>query len=242
LSLKAASVVFARLDSRRLPGKALVDLGGASMLARVIDRVERAGLPVIVATSDRKMDEPIAQFAGQRRLACFRGDASDVGGRALACAREYELDVLVRISGDSPFMDPVTIDAVMRLFDTKRPDLATNLFPRTFPAGMSVEAISVPALDRAMSETDEADDHEHVTKYFYRRSEAFRIVNHAAPDGDSSGCHLTVDTPDDLAKARWLVSQDVIATTPRERVVALVRQYGRTGASPHATAAAGGGR
>jgi spore coat polysaccharide biosynthesis protein SpsF len=232
LSLRAASVVFARLDSRRLPGKALVDLGGTPMLARVIDRVGRAGIPVIVATSDREMDEPIARFAAQRRLACFRGDAFDVRGRALACARAHGLDVLVRISGDSPFMDPVTIDAVMRLFDNERPDIATNLFPRTFPAGMSVEAISVAALDRAMSETDDAADREHVTKYFYRRPASFRIVNHAASDGDWSDCRLTVDTPDDLARARWLVGQEVTAATARERVIALARQHDRM-AQPH---------
>ena len=57
-------LIFSRMDSERLPGKALLPVAGRPLLARVIDRVRlSAAGPIVVCTSERKCDEPIAQLA-----------------------------------------------------------------------------------------------------------------------------------------------------------------------------------
>ena len=88
--------VLARMDSTRLPGKALMELGGRPLLGLVLDRVRRAyrAERVVVATTDRAIDDPIAEFTAQEAtrsprspstvpLSLFRGDCDDVAGRIL---------------------------------------------------------------------------------------------------------------------------------------------------------------
>ena len=121
--------IFARLDSRRLPGKALMPIAGRPLLGHVIDRARRARRVdrVIVATTDRPVDDPIAAFADGEGVSVFRGDAADVLGRAVACARAFRLATLVRISGDSPFIDPGLIDHMLEVHAADRPDATTNM-------------------------------------------------------------------------------------------------------------------
>lgn len=201
-----AIIVFARLDSSRLPGKALRPIAGKPLIDRVIDRCLAAsrGSPVIVATSDRAVDDAIANHVSRRDVPLFRGAAEDVAGRALACAEEYGLDLFMRISGDSPFIDPALIDRCLDRARDGAADLVTNVFPRTYPAGVSVEAIRRVAMRRIVEETLDIEDREHVTRYAYRRAERFTIENLEAPDDRYSGLSLSVDTPDDHAKASWI--------------------------------------
>ena len=197
--------MFSRFDSRRLPGKVLRDIAGRPLLGRVLDRLRQVGddHPIIVATSDRAVDDPIAQFAENEGVAVFRQAAEDVAGRALACAHWARADAFVRISGDSPFIDPGIIRDVIELYRAARPDLATNVYPRTFPPGLSVEVISVSALELAIDRMESIEEREHVTQFFYKHPSDFRIVNSASgvEYGDLS---LTVDTPEDLERAHHI--------------------------------------
>lgn len=201
-------LVLARLDSRRLPGKVLADLGGRTLLGRVLDRVRL--VPdvdrVIVATSDRSVDDPVAAAAGtEAGVSVYRGPGGDVLGRCLAAAEHHGLDVVVRISADSPFVDPGVVAAVMGAL---RPgvDLATNVHPRTWPPGTSAEALTRDALARLADATDDPDDREHVTRYAYAHPAEFAIANVEAPGGGVGGVSLTVDEPEHLERARAVVA------------------------------------
>lgn len=230
--LKTA-LVFARMDSRRLPGKALIDLGGKPMLDRVIDRVSKAAQVgrIVVATSDRPVDDPIAAHAEAAGVTVSRGQAEDVVGRALACARALGLDVFIRISGDSPFLPPEVIDEVCELYDAADPDLATNVHPRSFPAGCSVEVLRVATLAEWAPRMDAAD-REHVTTCFYRASHAVRIVNLRLCRTDLASMRLTVDDNAELRQARWIVAAAGRAPEelPLGEIVALARSYEGAGA------------
>ena len=101
-------VIFSRMDSNRLPGKALKTFAGRALLGHVIDRAKatRNADLVIVATSDRGTDDKIAAYAEAQGAEVFRGSAHDVLGRAVGCAEAFGLTVLGRICGDSPFIAP----------------------------------------------------------------------------------------------------------------------------------------
>ena len=221
------ALVFARMDSRRLPGKVLLDIGGKQMLERVCARVARASAVerVVVATSVRAVDDPIAAWASSRGQQVFRGDGADVAGRAAACCDQLGVGEFVRISGDSPFIDPAVIDGVCALYDRGKPDLATNVYPRSFPPGCSVEVVQCDALDRARQRMT-SEDREHVTAIMYREVSRFRIAN-LDFHGDCATYRLTVDTPEELNRARWIVNNagpDADAL-PLADVVALARRY-----------------
>jgi spore coat polysaccharide biosynthesis protein SpsF len=226
------ALVFARMDSQRLPGKALADLGGRPLLDRVVDRVARARAVsgIVVATSDRPVDDPIAARATALGVEIFRGSADDVAQRALSCCTSRGIDAFLRISGDSPFLAPEAIDGVATLFAAEAPDIATNVHPRTFPPGCSAELIRVGALARALPAMAAAD-REHVTPYFYRNADLFRIAN-LRSDVAYDGVRLTVDTADELARARWVVAETGLAPETRSLgdIVALVRAFDAMGA------------
>jgi spore coat polysaccharide biosynthesis protein SpsF len=223
-------VVFARLDSSRLPGKVLMDLAGAPMLDWTVRRCRAAGLPVMLATTDRPLDDPIAAFAQSADLGLYRGDTNDVLGRALAAAKAFGLETLVRISGDSPFIDPAVIAAVAKVHERERPDLTTNVHPRTFPPGISAEAIPLATLERLNREVPDARHREHVTLYAYEAPDAFRIVNVPAsgPDYTEDGhaeLHLAVDTPADFARADWIARNLASADAGLGEIAQLAREH-----------------
>ena len=219
-------LVFARMDSNRLPGKALIAIAGKTLLARVIDRAKRAASagPVIVCTSERDIDDPIVAAAVAEGAEIARGSVEDVLGRALRCAKDRGLENFIRISGDSPFMDPAVIDRLADIHRDVRPDLTTNISPRTFPPGVSVEVINVAALKRVAETTTDAEDREHVTRYFYAHPADFTIRNETAPQGPFDGIDLTVDTDEDLKKAEW-IAERLPQDAGYEEAVALAREY-----------------
>jgi spore coat polysaccharide biosynthesis protein SpsF len=206
---RGALVIFARMDSRRLPGKVLADLGGRPLLGRLVDRLRRvpASWPILLATSTEADDDDLARFAEREAIGLFRGDKADVLGRAVACADQHRLDWLGRICGDSPFQDPRIVAAVVELFRRCRPDLATNVWPRGFPAGCSVEIIAAAALRRAAAAAAIPEDREHMTRHFYQTARHYRIVNHPAPDPRYRDLSLAVDEPADLERARGILAR-----------------------------------
>ena len=227
--MKIGLIIFARLDSTRLAGKALRPVAGRALLARVIDRARQvAGARrVVVATSDRALDDPIAAVAGAENTDLYRGSARDVAGRALAAADSAGLDAFARISGDSPFFDHRLLSEMIERFADGALDLATNVMPRSYPPGASNEVVAVDAMRRLVGAATAPDEREHVTLYFYRHPDQFRIENWQAPDDRFAGVRLAVDTAADLARADWMARRlgGDAARASFEDVVALARQW-----------------
>jgi spore coat polysaccharide biosynthesis protein SpsF len=223
--LKIGIAVFSRMDSNRLPGKALTKIGGRSMLGRVLDQLKKISRysPLIVATSDQGIDDPIAKLAKDEDIAVFRGSDSNVLERAANCARRFNLDALVRISGDSPFIDGALIEKLVAVHRQTVPDLTTNVFPRTLPPGMSVEVISTSVLNRLQSMATDKDDNEHVTKYIYDHADEFHIHPVIFKKNNYDNVHLAVDTQHDLERATWIANQATEISL--EKVAGLARQW-----------------
>ncbi|MEQ8602029.1 MAG: NTP transferase domain-containing protein [Marivibrio sp.] len=227
----AALLLLARLDSRRLPGKQLADLGGRPVIGRTIDRLRRCGVvdAIVLATSDRPVDDALEDLAAEEGVACFRGDGADVAGRCLAAMRALDLDWFIRICGDSPFADPALVDAVAETF-LRDPavDIATNVFPRGYPVGASAEAVSRPAMARICEASDDLAWREHVTAWAYEHPHDFRIENVHPGDERYQGLSVAIDTPDDLERARRAVAalDDPTAATLAEIVAAYAKTTG----------------
>ena len=221
-------IILARFDSRRLPGKALQDIVGRPLLGRVLDRAKL--IPgdhrLVVATSERAIDNGIVDFAASEGVEAFRGSTEDVAQRVLDCCDAHGFSRFARVVGDSPFLDPALFGRFELYHRETGADVVTNLRPRTFPPGMSVEIVKVSALRQALQQTCDPADREHVTPYFYAHPECFDIRNISA-ETDNSDLVLTVDTPDDLDRARWIVSQlnyppELAAS---DRVIGLARRW-----------------
>jgi spore coat polysaccharide biosynthesis protein SpsF (cytidylyltransferase family)/ribosomal protein S18 acetylase RimI-like enzyme len=221
--LTIGTVIFARMDSKRLPGKALTQIDGRPLLGRVLDQLRNTSVsnPLIVATSDRTLDDPIAAFAENEGFDVYRGSDSDVLGRAADCARHFRLDAIVRISGDSPFIDGDLIETMVEQHKNFVPDITTNVFPRSLPPGMSIEVISVSALQKMQWMTDSSEDREHVTKYIYGHPDEFQVRSVTFDKGNYDNIHLAVDTPRDLDRAIWIAENSTKLSLDRVTELAL---------------------
>jgi spore coat polysaccharide biosynthesis protein SpsF len=195
------------MGSARLPGKVLRPIAGKPIVEYLLERLERAGRldRIIVATSVEPADDGIAELCSARGTPCHRGDEADVAGRFVDAAAAHGLDAVVRVSADSPLLDQALVDRAVVLYDDGV-DLVTNVAPRTFPPGESVEVVRVEALRRARAEMTEQEDLEHVTRYLYARPERFRIRNFAAARAYPP-LHLAVDTVEDLARVEAIVAR-----------------------------------
>jgi spore coat polysaccharide biosynthesis protein SpsF len=204
-------LAFARMSSTRLPGKSLAPLGDDVVLGyvvRALSRVQRS-TGVTVTTSTDSSDDPIAEWCHQRGVNCFRGSLNDVAGRALAAAEEVGAESFVRISGDSPLIDPSLVDHAISLFRHADCDVATNVFPRTFPRGQSVEVILRSALAAAYSGGLSSIEREHVTTALYERPESYAIVNFTLEDlglQSAATIEMAVDELTHLKRCRRIVT------------------------------------
>ena len=202
---KVVAIIQARMGSTRLPGKVLLDLAGAPVLARVVNRCRRAATlnDVVVATTTLAADDPIVALCRANNWPSFRGQEDDVLDRYYQAARQSRAEVVVRITSDCPLIDPEIIDLMVKTFlEPGALDYAGNsLPPRTFPRGLDVEVFSFEALARAWREDHNPAWREHVTPYIYRHPEKFRL--HAVVNNpDLSLMRWTVDTAEDLAFVR----------------------------------------
>ena len=206
-AFRIVGIIAARCSSARLPGKVLRSLQGRPLLLHLVERLRSIELidEVVIATSTEPSDDPIAAWAEATGVSCWRGSLMDVLGRIRGAGASRGANAVVRISGDSPLLDPTLVRRAICLFFEHKPDLVTNVFPRSFPKGQSVEVLSRAALDRLDQEARNASDREHVTAYAYAHPERFKICNFVA-DQQKQELQLSVDTQEDFDRASMLLA------------------------------------
>lgn len=198
--MKVVAVIQARASSTRLPGKVLMPLLGQPMLARQLERVRlcRAIDEIVVATSARDDDTPVAMVAADAGFAVYRGSLDDVLDRYYQAAMEHGAECVVRLTGDCPVIDPAVVDTVVSHHLEHGFDYTTNAIERTYPQGMDTEVFSFPVLALAWREAMLPSEREHVTPFIHRRPERFNL-GHVHYGRDCSHLRLTVDEPADFA-------------------------------------------
>ena len=227
---KLGMIIVCRMDSARCPGKVLADVQGSPLLEYVVKRAQQvASADVFIATSDRSIDNPIADFAEKHGLTTFRGSAQDVANRVLNCALENKLDWFARINGDSPYLSPELIKQGFQRATDEQLDFVTNLSPRSYPYGIACEVLRTDFFNQQVPTFDQPRYREHVTLRIYEQLPSIRYRNLSLADANLSQHRMVVDTPEDLslfrshvalAGKRWqeVSFQDVISwTTPVRR-------------------------
>lgn len=193
---KVAVVIQARMGSRRLPGKILKPLAGAPMLQRLVERAGRATChdSLVVATTLEVKDDPVQELCSARGYNCYRGSEDDVLARMIGAAANA--DIVVRLTGDNPFVDGSLIDRVVHGLLDAGPDCvyANNIHP-SYPYGLYVEVIRMDALKMGLESSD-PKNHEHVTWHIRQESSRYASVV-VASDFVFAVPSLTIDTPDD---------------------------------------------
>jgi spore coat polysaccharide biosynthesis protein SpsF len=200
------AIIQARTGSSRLPGKVLYPLDGQPVLKHVVTRTADADsiTNIIVATSTEPQDEVITQYAPTFGADVIRGSEANVLSRFERAVEEYDPDIILRITGDCPLIDPATIDRVVTPVDNGKADYASNISHRTFPRGLDVEVFTAESFETVLSAATTQAEREHVTLHYRENPDRFDIVNVTSDQVfndekyiDRTDLRLTLDEADD---------------------------------------------
>jgi len=196
--MKIIAIVQARMGSTRLPHKVMKHINGVPMIELLLSRLSHAKEidQIVLATSVDPMNIPLAEHVRSLGYVCELGSENDVLDRYVRAAEAQDADVVVRITGDCPLVDPQLVDDCVRRFKAASLDYFSNIDPPSYPDGLDIEVVTLSALQRAQRESDKAFDHEHVTPYV-RYSGLFHTASMQNAE-DLSGQRWTVDEPEDF--------------------------------------------
>lgn len=181
-------------------GKVLKPLAGKPILWHVVHRLNKADKIdlVIVATSNADEDNAILDFCREHGIRVFRGPEQNVLARYSLVIQELDPEIIVRVTGDAPLIDPESIDQMIAKVIQSRAGFCT--FEPTVPSiheGFSV--LTKDAFD--ILEATASDDliaQEHVTGYFKNNSELVSATSVPVPEEEQFEARISVDTPEDL--------------------------------------------
>jgi glutamate-1-semialdehyde 2,1-aminomutase len=196
--MNIVAIVQARMGSSRLPGKVMKPITGRPMIELLLARLECSKEidQIVVASADTPENKPLAAQVENLGFPCFLGSENDVLSRYYLAAIQFNADVVVRITGDCPFVDGGLVDQLISEFKRCDCDYYSNVSPPSLPDGLDIEVFSFGALEYAQQNARSAFDREHVTP-FLRQSEQISKGNFSH-SSDLSGIRWTVDEPEDF--------------------------------------------
>lgn len=203
-------IIQARLGSTRLPRKILREFyNGKTLLETVINNLKRVdGVKIIVATSVNPNNDELVAFLHERDISVFRGSEDDVLSRFIGAAEANNVEGIVRICSDNPFLD---WHGVADMIDKAKSSDADYIGYRinNTPSikthfGFWGEYVALDALKRVAATTDEKPAHEHVTIHIYTHPDEYKCEWIECPSflQGRNDIRLTVDNLEDFENAQ----------------------------------------
>ena len=165
--MKVVAIVQARVGSIRFPNKVMKLIEGVPMIEILLRRLNNSKLldQILLATSMDSNNIGLIKHVESIGFICEQGSELDVLERYIEVAEKYKADVIVRITGDCPLVDPALLDQCILGFKASGVDYYSNTIAPTFPDGLDIEVIKFGALKKAASEATKPYDREHVTPF-----------------------------------------------------------------------------
>ncbi len=207
--LSIGIITQARMTSSRLPGKILKEVKQQPLLHYHLERLQKTGFPVFIATTVNETDDCICQFALERAIRIYRGSEDDVLSRYYEAAKEFGLDVIVRVTSDCPLIDPHLIrNAIEKYLQLNNLNLyMSNVIERTFARGFDFEIFSFASLEEAFRNATSASDREHVTPYIWNNRSGSTEFYHITQLVNHQDLRITVDTTSDFELIKILMEK-----------------------------------
>jgi spore coat polysaccharide biosynthesis protein SpsF len=220
--MKVLCIVQARMGSERLPGKVMKEINGKPMISYTLNSLEKSKYidEIVLATSTLEINDPLAKYVESINFNVFRGENEDnVLERYKLVSDKYNGDVIIRVTGDCPLINPIIVDHVVTKFLMYNYDYVRLDVPNTFQRGFDVEVFSKKALykvyDKVCSKEnihnkEYAPFREHVTYYIYNHQHEFK-VGYVKGEGkyfENRDINLSVDTEDDFQRVEEILKKN----------------------------------
>lgn len=211
-----AAIIQARMGSTRFPGKNMVEILGIPVLQILVERLWQSRYldTVIIAIPENKDSDVIEQYFCDI-APVFRGDEDNVLQRVIDCAEYFDVETIVDITADCPFISGELVDYVILSRKLARADYAANCIELTWPNGFDVQVYSLELL-KAAAEKSTA----HVGWNIANQGLG-RQLHLPTPAGYKYD-RLTLDTQDDLKLIRAIFEYFGHIEFPVEDVIRLL--------------------
>lgn len=203
-------IIQARVGSTRLPRKILREFyKGTTLLETVVNNLHKVpNTKLVVATSVDSNNDELETFLNERNIAVYRGSEDDVLSRFIGAAELFDIEGIVRICSDNPFLDWHGVAALVEKAKTSDADYIGYRINNT-PSikthfGFWGEYVTLAALKRVAATTDEKPAHEHVTIHIYTHPGDYKCEWIECPDflQGRNDIRLTVDNLEDFENAQ----------------------------------------
>lgn len=190
----SALFVQARLDSSRLPAKAVLPLGNTTVLDTVLRNLYGcADVHALLCPEDAR--EAFLPAARRWGYELFTGPKDDVLARFALAADKIQPQWIIRATADNTIVSHTLARLLLQQCREKQADYAC--FQET-PYGSGVEIISFSALKTSAEEAVLPEDREHVCPYITRNHTRFSVYKPSAPAyWQAPHLRTTLDTPED---------------------------------------------
>lgn len=169
---KVVLILQARMGSTRLPGKSMMDLAGAPLVQRLIERVQRCQRvdQIVLATTEKAEDDVLVGAARAAGVAAFRGSETDLVDRYYRAAQAFQANLVVRLPADNPVPEPTEIDRIIVYHLAGESEFSSNLaqvFGNGYPDGIGAEVFDLSVLQEVWASSTDPEKREHVHLNFF---------------------------------------------------------------------------
>jgi spore coat polysaccharide biosynthesis protein SpsF len=170
---KVVLIVQARMGSTRLPGKSLMDLAGAPLVGRILERIKRCQRinEIVLAIPDTPTDRVLKKLGDSYGVTVFAGSENDLVERYYGAATASNADVIGRIPADNATPEPSEIDRIVKHhLSLGRRGFSSNLSvinDSGYPDGIGAEVFDLSLLIEAREQSRASLQREHVHLNFF---------------------------------------------------------------------------
>jgi len=212
-------IIQARTGSIRMPEKVILPFyQEKSILDLLLEKTEKLGVPMVLATTVNPSDDRICRLAEKHQIAIFRGSENDVLERFIQASKQFGFSKIIRVCADNPFLDFARMQTLISEFEHSDADYLSFQLAGNKPSilthfGFWTEAIRLDALEKAQELTSEKLYHEHVTNFIYGNPDLFKVQFIPADllVFSRTDIRLTLDTPEDFE-----IQQQIFAAISKE--------------------------
>ena len=206
-------IIQARSGSTRLPNKILIPFyKGQTILDLMIKKLLTINeTRIIIATTTNPKDDAIAEVAAKHNITCFRGSENDVLDRFVLAAETFGTQQIIRVCSDNPFLDINSIKVLIESINANPNADYISFDINGIPSikthyGFWTEYVTLTALKKIRSLTNEQVYNEHVTNYIYLHPKKFNIIwiKNNNTEVTQLPIRLTIDTVKDFNNAQQI--------------------------------------
>jgi len=172
-------IIQARTSSTRLPKKIILEIEkNTTFLDIQLKRVSvlKDRMPIILATSNLEVDDVLEKYSKKHGIKFFRGSEQNVLNIFIKCAEVNNLNSIIRICSDNPFID---VESILDLCTNYKGEDYLSYKINQVPSilthyGFFAEIVSLSALKK-INQEESSNCIEHVTNCIYKNPDRFNV-------------------------------------------------------------------